>query len=128
LFATHYFELTTLADQHAEISNWHLKATEHGERIVFMHQVVAGPANQSYGIQVARLAGVPPAVVQAAQQRLAQLEAKSFQHKPPSAQPDLFQTAPSALEEALCALDVDALSPREAQAWLYAWAERLLGK
>lgn len=126
LFATHYFELTALAEQHAEISNWHLKATEHGERIVFMHQVVPGPANQSYGIQVARLAGVPKSVVRAAQKRLGQLEQKSLQQKPISPQPDLFQTpTPSALEAELRALDLDALSPRAAQDWLYAWAERL---
>lgn len=126
LFATHYFELTALAEQHAPISNWHLKATEHGERIVFLHQVVPGPANQSYGIQVARLAGVPKPVVRAAQERLSQLEQKSFQHKPVAAQPDLFQApAPSELEAELRALDLDALSPREAQAWLYAWAQRL---
>ena len=126
LFATHYFELTALAEQHDAISNWHLKATEHGERIVFLHQVVAGPANQSYGIQVARLAGVPAAVVRAAQQQLARLEAKALPPRPGAAQPDLFQAPiPSELEAELRALDLDALSPRAAQAWLYAWAERL---
>lgn len=126
LFATHYFELTALAEQHAEISNWHLKATEQGERIVFLHQVVPGPASQSYGIQVARLAGVPPSVVRAARQRLGQLEAKSLQQKPAQSQLDWLQTpSPSQLEIDLRALDLDALSPRAAHALLCAWAEQL---
>ncbi len=74
LFATHYFELTTLPERHPGIVNVHLEAVEHGERIVFLHRVAAGPASQSYGLQVAQLAGVPRAVVRRARRRLEALE------------------------------------------------------
>ena len=65
LFATHYFELTTLAQEIEGCANVHLDATEHGEGIVFLHAVKEGPANRSYGLQVAQLAGVPPEVIAA---------------------------------------------------------------
>ncbi|MEJ2212673.1 MAG: DNA mismatch repair protein MutS [Gammaproteobacteria bacterium] len=74
LFATHYFELTTLAESIANIANVHLDALEHGDSIVFMHAVKNGPASQSYGLQVAALAGVPPHVIKQARQRLIELE------------------------------------------------------
>jgi len=77
LFATHYFELTTLPETLSQVANVHLDAVEHGDGIVFMHAVKEGPANQSYGLQVAALAGVPKAVIQRAQQRLLQLESQS---------------------------------------------------
>jgi DNA mismatch repair protein MutS len=77
LFATHYFELTTLAHQFAGVVNVHLDAVEHDEHIVFMHQVQDGAANRSYGIQVAQLAGVPKNIILRAQQKLQQLEATS---------------------------------------------------
>ncbi|HBC55951.1 MAG TPA: DNA mismatch repair protein MutS [Gammaproteobacteria bacterium] len=77
LFATHYFELTELANSHPQIQNLHLDATEHHHKIVFLHQVKEGPANKSYGIQVASLAGVPNRVIQGAKQKLQQLEAQS---------------------------------------------------
>ncbi|HIE55295.1 MAG TPA: DNA mismatch repair protein MutS, partial [Chromatiaceae bacterium] len=83
LFATHYFELTSLAEEHSGVANVHLDAVEHGDGIVFMHQVKEGPANQSYGLQVAALAGVPPAVIDRARKRLRQLEASAQQHTQP---------------------------------------------
>ncbi len=126
LFATHYFELTRLAEDHAECANVHLDAIEHGNSIVFMHAVEPGPASQSYGIQVAALAGVPPAVLREAKRRLVALENREIATAP---QPDLFGAVPPALTfeapphpvlEALQALDPDALSPREALERLYA--------
>lgn len=89
LFATHYFELTQLAGQLATIENCHLDAIEHGEDIVFLHHVKAGPANQSYGIQVAKLAGLPKPVLFEARKKLAALETQSQATDGP--QVDLFQ-------------------------------------
>jgi DNA mismatch repair protein MutS len=123
LFATHYFELTRLAAEHPDVVNVHLDAVEHHDRIVFLHAVEDGPASQSYGLQVAQLAGVPASVIRAARRKLAELESAS------SPQGDLFFGAPtpvatdapaaSPAEEALAALDPDALSPREALEALY---------
>ena len=79
LFATHYFELTTLAEQFANTVNIHLDAMEHQDKIVFLHQVQEGPASQSYGIQVAALAGVPPKVVETAKRHLLRLENQSVE-------------------------------------------------
>ncbi len=80
LFATHYFELTTLPDEYKGIYNLHLDAIEHGDTIAFMHAVKEGPANQSYGLQVAALAGVPREVIQRAKQRLCELEQAAQRH------------------------------------------------
>ncbi len=130
LFATHYFELTALAAQVHGIANVHLDATEHAESLVFLHAVRPGPANRSYGLAVAKLAGVPREVVAAARDYLAHLEdgrdaAHAHSHALPEGAPaqsqlDL-QPAPraSALEERLRALDPDALTPRDALALLY---------
>ncbi len=129
LFATHYFELTRLAQDHAECANVHLDAIEHGKTIVFMHAVEPGPASQSYGIHVAALAGIPPVVLREAKRRLVALENREAAAAP---QPDLFASIPAVLPaptfeqethpaiEALQALDPDALSPREALERLYA--------
>jgi len=126
LFATHYFELTRLAQDYPDCSNVHLDAVEHGQRIVFMHAVEEGPASQSYGIQVAALAGMPAAVVREAKRRLLQLEnAQVSTHQ----QPDLFAPPPPDIKtepephpavDALADLDPDALTPREALDKLYA--------
>ena len=78
LFATHYFEMTALPDHHDNVGNVHLKATEHEDNIIFLHAVENGPANQSYGLQVAQLAGVPANVIAQAKAQLQQLE----QHAP----------------------------------------------
>jgi DNA mismatch repair protein MutS len=121
LFATHYFELTQLPEQYANIRNVHLDAVEHGEDIIFMHSVKAGPANQSYGLQVARLAGIPAQAIQLARQKLELLERQSIQ-----SQPDLFSelplpepTAISVLRDELDAIDVDDLTPRQALDLIY---------
>jgi DNA mismatch repair protein MutS len=74
LFATHYFELTALPDFYKTVENVHLDAIEQGDNIIFMHSVKAGPANQSYGLQVAKLAGIPQSVLNIAKKRLAELE------------------------------------------------------
>lgn len=123
LFATHYFELTRLAEEQAGIANVHLDALEHGESIVFLHQVQDGAANRSYGLQVAALAGVPKPVVQQAKQRLRLLERQMLQRElPPPAAPTsqfaLFAEGQHPVLSALAAMDVDALSPRQALAEL----------
>ena len=123
LFSTHYFELTRLAEDYPECANVHLDAVEHGHTIVFLHAVEEGPASQSYGIQVAALAGIPASVIRDAKRRLRQLENREIDTGP---QGDLFAAAPEPVEaephpalDALRALDPDELSPREALEKLY---------
>ena len=128
LFATHYFELTELAEEHEGIANVHLDAVEYGEQLVFMHAVKDGPANRSFGLQVAALAGLPKGVIDDARRTLETLE-QGLRSGPPAApqasdgpspQMGLFApSAPSAVEKALDALDPDSLSPREALDALY---------
>jgi DNA mismatch repair protein MutS len=121
LFATHYFELTQLPEQYPNIENVHLDAVEHGDDIIFMHSVKPGPANQSYGLQVARLAGIPAQAIQLARQKLHLLEQQSTQP-----QGDLFHQ-PAPVEECSAksllaeveAIDPDELSPRQALEWIY---------
>ena len=99
LFATHYFELTQLPAEFPHAANVHLSAVEHGHGIVFLHAVSEGPANQSYGLQVAQLAGVPNAVIRAARKHLAHLEQQSAAQ--PAPQLDLFAAPmPMLLEDA----------------------------
>jgi DNA mismatch repair protein MutS len=122
LFSTHYFELTGLAQDYPECANVHLDAVEHSNTIVFLHALEEGPASQSYGIEVAALAGIPGGVIRDARRRLRQLENREAGA---GRQPDLFATPPLAQAEphpviaALDALDPDALSPREALEKLY---------
>lgn len=123
LFATHYFELTRLAEEQAGIVNVHLDALERGEHIVFLHQVQDGPADRSYGLQVAALAGVPKAVIQQAKQRLRLLERHMLRHELPKAvattpQRGLFAVEQHPVLTALARMDVDALSPKQALAEL----------
>jgi DNA mismatch repair protein MutS len=124
LFATHYFELTEFPAKHHAAVNVHVSAAESGHDIVFLHEIQPGPASRSYGIQVARLAGMPAAVVNHARHALEALEDSASQTR---AQVDLFapppvvETAPpSALEAQLAGIDPDALSPRDALDALYA--------
>lgn len=125
LFATHYFELTSLADEIAAVQNVHLDATEHGDKIIFLHTVQSGPANQSYGIQVAQLAGVPRSVIQRAKQKLQELEQGAYEHNVAySAAPwqrDLFAAAekPNPVLEQLEQINPDQLTPKEALELLY---------
>ena len=129
LFATHYFELTEFPAKHHAAVNVHVSAVESGADIVFLHEIQPGPASRSYGIQVARLAGMPAAVVNHSRQTLAALE----EHQEKSReQVDLFAApaqaeapAQSAVEASLAAIDPDALSPREALDALYALKKKL---
>jgi len=123
LFATHYFELTRLALEYREAANIHLDAVEHKDSIVFLHAVEEGPASQSYGLQVAALAGVPGSVTRAAKRYLLQLEQQSLNR---DGQTDLFAgAAPEPASEPHPALDLlasikpDELSPKEALELLY---------
>ena len=123
LFATHYFELTEFPAKHERALNLHVSAVESGESIVFLHEMQHGPASRSYGVQVARLAGMPASLVRQAR---ATLEALETQRTQGQAQIDLFaaappvtETAPSALEAAVAALNPDMLAPREALDALY---------
>jgi DNA mismatch repair protein MutS len=124
LFATHYFELTEFPATHHSALNVHVSATEAGRDIVFLHAIEPGPASKSYGVQVARLAGMPAAVLNQARHTLEALEQNASQSQ---AQVDLFAAPPaatetiaaSALDTALAAINPDALSPREALEALY---------
>ncbi len=123
LFATHFFELTALAQELPGCSNVHLDATEHDGQLVFLHAVKPGPANQSYGLQVAALAGVPKEVIRRAQGYLKVLEALQLEHDAsPQAQLPLTVEAAEiddALVNAVDALDPDSMTPREALDALY---------
>lgn len=131
LFATHYFELTQLPELHPSAENVHLSAIEHKENIVFLHAVQKGPASQSYGLQVAQLAGIPQGVIRAARKHLADLEAHSLQSTPQfdlfanpvtdSSQAEEIDTpaADSPLLLAIDGIDPDTMSPRDALDALY---------
>ncbi|MBD9574006.1 DNA mismatch repair protein MutS [Pseudomonas sp. PDM23] len=134
LFATHYFELTVLPESEPAVANVHLNATEHNERIVFLHHVLPGPASQSYGLAVAQLAGVPGAVIQRAREHLSRLETTSLPHEasrstdpksPAPLQSDLFASLPHPIVEELMHVSPDDLTPRQALDLLYAWKMRV---
>jgi DNA mismatch repair protein MutS len=130
LFATHYFQLTQLAEEYRQVANVHLDAVEHKDSIVFLHSVEEGPASQSYGLQVAQLAGIPATVIRAARRHLGKLEEESAARSP---QGDLFAPAGSPspdtmthpVLERLRDLDPDRLSPREALDLIYQLKEKL---
>ena len=122
-FATHYFELTALPDDHASMANVHLDATEYEDHVVFMHHIQEGPANRSFGLEVAKLAGVPAGVLLHARQKLGELESQQMVERPPvmGGQEDLF-SAPkvnSPVLDVLSDIDPDQLSPKEALDALY---------
>jgi DNA mismatch repair protein MutS len=123
LFATHYFELTEFPRRHERAVNLHVSATESGDDIVFLHAIEPGPASRSYGVQVARLAGMPSALIRQARASLEALEAQSRER---DAQIDLFAAPPapslpalSVVDEALAQIEPDTLTPREALDALY---------
>ncbi len=127
LFATHYFELTLLAEEFKQLRNVHLDAVEHKNRIVFMHKVNHGPASQSYGLQVAALAGVPDPVIKSAKKHLIKLEQERASRSP---QLDLFASLPAVEPEEIIIpthpvvtmlqdLSPDELTPRQALEQLY---------
>lgn len=137
LFATHYFEITSLPETVSGIANVHLNATEHKDNIVFLHKVQEGPASKSYGLQVAKLAGIPASVLAQAQHQLQLLE--QGEHIPianqntiaASSDPEvntntsaplqtgLFDVMPNPVVEALKKINPDNFSPREALEQLY---------
>jgi len=129
LFATHYFELTTLPEEYPAIANVHLDAVEHGDSIVFLHAVREGPANQSYGLQVASLAGVPRDIIDRARKRLLELEQSARRHSDrqttqlPLFAPVFEPVKPVAqidpVIDALDKMDPDTLTPRQALEALY---------
>ena len=129
LFATHYFELTTLADELDGAVNVHIDAIEHKDEIVFLHTVKTGPANQSYGLQVAQLAGVPKSVIKRAKQRLQILEAQARSHRESAMQTQIPFTLPNdeasidkSDQEILDEIDnlhADDLSPKQALEIIY---------
>ncbi|QEY65847.1 DNA mismatch repair protein MutS [Metapseudomonas lalkuanensis] len=134
LFATHYFELTVLPESEPVVANVHLNATEHNERIVFLHHVLPGPASQSYGLAVAQLAGVPGGVIQRAREHLARLETTSLPHEVPRQSPgqpsspmqsDLFASLPHPVLDDLAKVKPDDLTPRQALELLYTLKSRL---
>ena len=122
-FATHYFELTALPDDHASMANVHLDATEHEDHVVFMHHIQEGPANRSFGLEVAKLAGVPTGVLLHARQKLGELESQQMVERAPAigGQEDLFSTPTvnSPVLDVLSDIDPDQLSPKEALDALY---------
>jgi DNA mismatch repair protein MutS len=132
LFATHYFELTSLPETIPGIVNVHLDATEHQDRIVFLHKVQEGPASKSYGLQVAKLAGIPDKVINEAKNQLHLLENGEHPHAIkstnvvqetpaplPVMQSGLFDVLPNPALDALKKINPDNLSPREALEQLY---------
>ncbi len=123
LFATHYFELTRLVEDFKHAANVHLDVVEHGSGIVFLHSVEEGPASQSYGLQVAQLAGIPKSVVASAKRKLTQLEQQNIASGP---QADMFAQAAAEPEPPMHAalaqletIEPDELTPRQALEALY---------
>ena len=134
LFATHYFELTALAESIDTVDNLHLSAVEHNDDIKFMHQVQRGAASKSYGLQVAKLAGVPAHVIASARHKLAQLEQvpttalsnDTTNNTGSNQQSDLpFNDLPHWLLDKMSQLDIDDLTPRQAHGLLYEWHQQL---
>ncbi|MCH1553311.1 MAG: DNA mismatch repair protein MutS [Luminiphilus sp.] len=128
-FATHYFELTELPNTFDTMVNVHLDATEHEDHVVFMHHIQEGPANRSFGLEVAKLAGVPNSVIRQARAKLEELESGTPSNIISPTQSDLFsvKSAPSPVVDFIDDLDPDSLSPRDALEALYK-AKHLLNK
>ncbi|QMU62684.1 MAG: DNA mismatch repair protein MutS [Gammaproteobacteria bacterium] len=123
LFATHYFELTKLPELFDNIHNVHIDAIEHNEKIIFLHAVKEGPANQSYGLQVAQLAGIPKSVIASAKLKLKQLESEVIRTKPTNQQSQLGLALEEEIShpsvEFLENIEPDELTPKEALEILY---------
>jgi DNA mismatch repair protein MutS len=128
LFATHYFELTAMAGELDGVHNVHLDAMEHGTNIIFMHSVKDGPANRSYGLQVAALAGLPVPVLKHAGQILSELERGVSPAQTAVDQPQMSLFAnpePSKALQRLSELEPDEMTPRDALEALYALKKEL---
>jgi DNA mismatch repair protein MutS len=136
LFATHYFELTALPDILPGTRNVHMTAKEHADRIIFLYAVQPGPASQSYGIQVARLAGIPAKVIRAARDKLAQLERNEISsemavvhEKGDPLQSDLFLDEHPAWSQVIATLkktELDELTPKAALDLVYSLQQSIL--
>ena len=141
LFATHYFELTELSKE-SGVDNYHVTAKEMNGNLILLHKVQQGPASQSHGLQVAKLAGIPANVIKEAQNRLRILEKQQHKNVNLAVQDDLFAPATSSAEpeviervieiekpspalDLLRSIDVDNLTPRQALEQLYALKEQL---
>jgi DNA mismatch repair protein MutS len=128
LFATHYHQLNALAEQVPAIRNFRIEVREVGDEVVWTHKVLPGGADRSYGLQVARMAGVPRHVLERAQNVLNELEQRPSTPIPVIQKPlqlSLFETEPSPVEKALAGLDVDRLTPLEALTTLTEWKQKL---
>ena len=130
LFATHYFELTALPGLCDSMDNVHLDATEHQHGLVFLHAVKEGPANQSYGLQVAQLAGVPRQVIDMARNKLHDLEQGSIGRTPQTGaaaprQSELFADQEHPVIRQLASVDPDGLSAREALELIYELKQKI---
>ncbi len=132
LFATHYFELTILPEHFEKSANIHLTATEHNDNIIFMHNIQEGPANQSYGLQVAKLAGIPQHVLISAKNKLLELEQTEFeqqglfnQQAPQQNELPLEPVQHSIIEEYLATINPDEVSAKQALDILYELKEKL---
>ena len=125
LFATHYFELTVVGNEHSNASNVHLDAVEHQHDVIFLHSVKSGPASRSYGIQVAKLAGIPERVLDNARSHLGRLEEQSLRTNDSTL--DIFANVQHSTVEAtmrkflerIREIDVDAITPRDSLEVLY---------
>ncbi|MBN1486355.1 MAG: DNA mismatch repair protein MutS [Anaerolineae bacterium] len=130
LFATHYHELIEMEDHLPQIRNFNLGVAEEGREVIFLHKVVPGGADRSYGIHVARLAGIPAPVVHRAESLLKQLESGEF--RPGTEDPEPYQPVLLAKEhpivEELRQLDVNSLTPLDAMTKLYEWQKQVLHK
>lgn len=131
LFATHYHELTQLPDTFPNMKNYNIAVSESGRDVIFLHKIIAGGADKSYGIHVAQLAGIPSSVIQRANSLLYDLENGSFDQKysekSPQPQMELFALHHPVVDE-ISALDVNAISPIEALNKLYKWQKEIKGK
>lgn len=124
LFATHFFELTSLPDNVSHAENVHLDVIEHGDKIVFMHTVKDGPADRSYGLHVAQLAGVPKVIIEQAKSRMRELEQRIFSGQPNQSQGDMFRQQDGILRE-LSSINLDEISPKQALEILYDLQSRI---
>jgi DNA mismatch repair protein MutS len=132
LFATHYHELTDLADRLPHVSNYNVAVTEQGDRVVFLHKIIPGPADRSYGVHVAQLAGLPKGVIVRAQEILGELEASGAAGpRRSNAPPTVYQLSLFSQDDPIIAdlraLDVNALSPLDALNKLYELQQRAKG-
>nr|MBP8251813.1 DNA mismatch repair protein MutS [Herpetosiphon sp.] len=139
LFATHYHELTELANILPRVKNWTLAVSEEGDHVVFLRKVIEGAADRSYGIHVAQMAGMPPAVVKRASEVLKELEGRGdkeqrreamrrVNHGDPTAQISMFAPQASPADEAIKNMDITQLTPIEALTKLYELQRLVNGK